>query len=83
MAKIIRFKTPQDNLIEALENILERARNGEFKGFVFAAKLPNGEVGTAWINADVGERNELASHLQLDVVYAVIEANMDKLVEWV
>ncbi|MGD9678426.1 MAG: hypothetical protein AB7V16_08795 [Vulcanibacillus sp.] len=83
MAKIIRFKTPQDNLIETLERILELARNGEIENFILAAKLPNGEVATSWSNADVGTRNELVSHLQLDVVYAVIEANMDQLVEWV
>lgn len=81
MAKIIRFKTPQDNLVEALEKILELARNGGIENFILAAKLPNGEVATSWFNADVGTRNELVSHLQLDVVYAVIEANMDQLVE--
>lgn len=81
MAKIIRFRTPQDNIVETLEDLLERAKSGEITSFVFAAKTPSGEVATSWANADVGTRNELTSHLQLDVVYAVMEANMDQLVE--
>jgi hypothetical protein len=81
MAKVIRLKTPQDNVVENLERILEMAKKGEITGFVLAAKCPNGEVATSWANTDVGERNELVSHLQIDVMYAVVEANMDRLVE--
>lgn len=76
MAKIIRLKTPQDNVVEALETLLERARGGEVLGFVFAAKCPDGNIATSWANVDVGGRNELTSHLQIDVMYAVVEANM-------
>jgi len=50
-------------------------------GFVFAAKCPDGNIATSWANVDVGERNELVSHLQVDVMYAVVEANVDRLVE--
>ena len=81
MAKIIRLKTPQDDVVEALETLLERARDGEFTGFVFAAKCPDGNIATSWANVDVGERNELTAHLQIDVMYAVVEANIDRLVE--
>jgi hypothetical protein len=81
MAKIIRFKTPQDNLVEALENLLEMAKKGEITNFIFASKCSDGNIATSWSNADVGERNELVAHLQIDVMYAVVEANMDRLVE--
>lgn len=83
MAKILRYKTNQDDIIEALEGILERARNGDMTGFVFAAKCTDGNIATAWSRVDVGERNELTAHLQVDVMYAVMAANMDKLVEYV
>lgn len=83
MAKIIRLKTPQDNMVEALEDILKMAKRGELTNYILAAKRSDGEVITSWANADVVERNELVSHLQIDVVYSVIEANMDKLVEFV
>lgn len=83
VAKIVRFKTPQDNMIEALEGLLERAKNGDFNAFVFSAQCTDGDIATAWSNTDVGKRNELTSHLQVDVMYSVMEANMDRLVEWV
>lgn len=83
MSKIVRFKTHQDNIIEALEQIVERAKNGEITGFIFAAKCTDGNIATGWSHVDVGERNELTAHLQVDVMMAVVEANMDRLVEYV
>jgi hypothetical protein len=81
MAKVVRFKTPQDDVVETLEYLLEQARRGHMTGFVFAAKCPDGNIATSWANVDVGERNELVSHLQVDVMYAVVEANIDRLAE--
>ena len=81
MAKIIRLKTPQDTAVESLAEVLEMAKRGELINYILAAKRPDGEVVTSWANADVVERNELVSHLQIDVVYSVIEAHMDRLVE--
>lgn len=83
MSKIVRFKTSQDSVIEALENLLERTRKGDVENFVFAAKCPGGEVATSWCNADVGTRQELVSHLQTDINFAVVEANVDRLIEWI
>lgn len=83
MSKIVRFKTPQDDIVEALETILERAKNGEMLSFVFSAKCPDENVATSWSQADIGTRNELVSHLQVDIMYAVMAANMDQLVEYV
>lgn len=83
MAKIIRFKTRQDNIVETIEDLLFKAKNGELTGFVFSAKCADGNIATAWSQVDVGEMNELTSHLQVDIMYKVMEANMDKLVEYV
>lgn len=84
MAKIIRFKpTVQDNLIDSLENLLERAKNGEFTSYVFASHCPDGNIATGWSNADVGQRNELCSHLQVDIMFSVVEANVNRLIEWI
>lgn len=83
MGKIVRFKTPQDNVIEALEGLLQRAKDGEFTNFIFACDTSDGNTATGWCNADVGKMQELSSHLQCDIVYKMIEANMDRLVEYV
>lgn len=83
MAKIVRFKTPQDNVVEALEFLLDQAKAGQVERFIFAAHCPDGNVATSWANADFGERCELIGHAQADVMYAMVEANMDKLIEYV
>lgn len=81
MAKIVHFPTDQDNVIRALEELLEIAKTGEIKSFVFAAKCESGDIATSHANTDVGTRGELASHIQVDVMYAVVEANVDRLIK--
>lgn len=83
MAKIVKFKTTQDNVVEALEELLQKARDGEIKGFIFAAKCPDGNIATSWSEVDIGSRGELNSHIQVDIMYDVMAANMDRLVEYI
>jgi hypothetical protein len=83
MAKIVRFKTQQDSMIETLEYVLEQAKSGNITCFALAAKCADGNIATSYANADVGVKQELASHIQVDIMYQVMEANMDKLVEHV
>ncbi|MCM3746532.1 hypothetical protein M3223_04105 [Paenibacillus pasadenensis] len=83
MARIVRIKTPQDSVIEAIEFLLERAKDGEVTDFIFASHCPDGTVATSWANADFGQRCELIGHAQADVMYAMVEANIDKLIEYV
>ncbi|PWV90254.1 hypothetical protein DFQ01_14430 [Paenibacillus cellulosilyticus] len=82
MTNIVRLNTPQNNMIEALEFLLEKAKAGDIQSFVFAAKdKTDGNIATSWGNCDVGEQQELCSHLQVDIMYRVVEANMDRLIE--
>jgi hypothetical protein len=83
MSKIVRFKTSNDSLVESLEGLLERAKNGEFMNYIFACNTSDGNIATGWCNADIGKMQELSSHLQCDIVYKMVEANMDRLVEYV
>ncbi|GAB7057351.1 hypothetical protein JCM16163A_41000 [Paenibacillus sp. YK5] len=83
MSKIVKFKTAQDNVVEALERLLQLAKDGEITGFIFAAKCPDGNIATSWSNVDVGARGELNAHVQVDIMYDVMAANMDRLVEYV
>ena len=76
MAKIIKlFKTKEDNIIERLEEILDMAKKGEFKNFVFAAEMASKEVCTAWASCDLAKRQELLSHQQIDIMMGVIVEN--------
>lgn len=79
MAKIYRYRTSQNNCIRCLEDLLERAKRGEMTGFVFAANLPDGNVSTSWVSVDIGGRQYLLAHMQVDINQAIIEANADRL----
>lgn len=79
MAKIIHFPSDQANVVEALEDILARAKNGEVISFVFAAKLDDGNVATSYGAADFGTRCELVGHIQADTAWAIVKANVDLL----
>lgn len=73
MSRIFRIPK-QASIIQSLEYILQQAKEGEFTDFMFAAKLSNGEIATSW-NGDLGTRQELIAHAQMDVIMGVIEVN--------
>jgi hypothetical protein len=76
MSKVVRFiPKDKDDIVSALEMLLEKAKNNEFDNFIFACKLPSREVATSWCNADFGLRAELISHNQVDLMAAMVEAN--------
>jgi DnaJ-class molecular chaperone len=59
--------------VEALRFLLEKAEKGEFDNFVFATKSHDGEIATSWSNTDLQQRNELISHLQMDLIIGTVE----------
>ena len=83
MAKIYRYKTSQNNCIKALRELLERAERGEMTGFVFAANMPDGNVATSWANVDIGDRQHLIAHMQVDLNFGIVEANADRVADMV
>jgi hypothetical protein len=38
----------QDEIVQGLESLLERARAGEFQGIAWTASLPDGSAKTGW-----------------------------------
>lgn len=76
MSKVIRFiPKDKDDVVTALEMLLEKAKNNEFDNFIFACKLPSREVATSWSNCDFGLRAELISHNHMDLIAAMVEVN--------
>lgn len=80
MGKVIVFETrdqkDQDSLVRRLEELVEIAKAGELKNFVLAGHSDDGTVLTGWSNAGINQRQELLSHLQIDVIYAVCRINI-------
>ena len=85
MAKIIKLKTAQGTLVEQLEEILQQAKEGKIKSFLLAAEAADDVEGprilTAWGNADLGTRQVLVSHLQLDINAGLIRDIVGQLLE--
>lgn len=79
MAKIIRIDTPQSNIVDVLEKVLQLAKDGEIMNLALAAEhSTNGEVLTGYANADVSERQYLISHIQSDITMAIVAANIEE-----
>lgn len=71
MGKCVQLfpKTKQGQLVEKLTEILNLANNGYFLNFTFAGKRAfDGEVCTAFANADPVERTELIAHQQFEAI---------------
>lgn len=80
MAKITRISTPQAQIVDVLEQVLELAKNGEIKNIALAAEhSSNGDVLTGYANADVSERQYLMSHIQSDITLQIIAENIEAL----
>lgn len=77
--KIIRLPGKYADIVGGLEQLLEMARQGEIESFVFAAQMATGEVATSWYDGEheLGGRQNLIAHLQLDVMMAVVQANLE------
>jgi len=83
MSKVIRFpgkKTPdqesQEVIVARLEEILERAKAGEVKGFLLGAFTNEPHViATSWGSVNFGQRMELISHMHMDLMAAMVEKN--------
>jgi hypothetical protein len=78
MAKIVHFPNKNQNMVEQLEFILKQAKEGKLKNYAFAAELQgeeDGLIATSYCNADVGTKQLLMSHIQIDIIAAVVEVN--------
>ena len=77
MAKIIYIgkDAPIKNI---LMDLLARVDAGEVVTLTAAVKLTDGCVATAY-HADFGERAELIGHMQADLAWSMVVANIEKL----
>lgn len=80
MAKITRISTPQAQIVDVLEDMLDLAKKGEIKNIVLAAEhSTNGEVLSGYANADICERQYLVAHIQSNITMAIVAENIEEL----
>lgn len=77
MGKIIRLKSKQENVIEFLEDAIVQARKYNADNVMIAFKLKQEDeyIMTGYCNLDMGEKQELLGHIQVDIVNDMIRRN--------
>lgn len=85
MPKVVRLFNEQEKnqkgLIAHIEDLLKMAKEGEIKSVMVAAEGTDQTIVTGYYNLDVQEKQYMVGHFQADITMAIIEANIDKLVE--
>lgn len=75
MGKIVHFRTDNDELVDWLENLIKDIKERKVDNIMIAAKESSGQIITGWKNLDWGTRQELISHMQIDVINTMIQEN--------
>ncbi|MFS0591772.1 hypothetical protein AB1L05_09230 [Cytobacillus horneckiae] len=57
------------------------AKHGEIKNILIASEDKEVNAVTGYCNLDVGEKQYLLSHVQVDINYQVVQANIDQLID--
>ena len=77
MGKIIKFKSKSDNLVKYLQDLIEKVKENKIDNIavVMKAKKSDNYVMTGYFGLDLYERQELLSHMQLDIVNEMVYVN--------
>jgi len=78
--KIIHlFKSNQDKdeAVKSLEMLIEEIKADNVLNYCVAVELADGTVATGWNKANFIERQNLISHLQIDLMWTMVKVNLD------
>jgi hypothetical protein len=83
MAKIVHLLPDSVDMETQVKQFLELVRQGKIRKMAIIADNKDGYVETAYNGCDVGDKQYLCSHMQVDINYEIVKVNMDQLVEYV
>lgn len=77
MGKIIRLKNKNDDVVAFLEDAINKVRENNIDNVMIAFKLRQEDayIMTGYCNLDMGEKQELIGHIQVDIVNDMIKQN--------
>ena len=75
MGKILNFPTQGSSLEDWAEKSTKDITSDT--PVILAYKSPSGEVRTAYWSADLQTRQELLSHIQIDIIMGVVTKNLE------
>lgn len=77
MSNIIKFKSKSDNVVEFLEDAIDKVKENNIDNAMIAFKLKQEDayIMTGYCNLSMGEKQELLGHIQVDIVNDMIKQN--------
>lgn len=77
MGKIIKLKNKNDDVVAFLEDAINKVRENNIDNVMIAFKLRQEDayIMTGYCNLDMGEKQELIGHIQVDIVNDMIKQN--------
>ena len=66
----------QDEVVKNLETIIDEIKAGRVIRYVIAIEKADGTIETGWTNAGLTQKQNLVSHLQIDIIYDVVLDNL-------
>jgi len=79
MAKIIHFPKQNDSIESFLHAVKEAIQAQKIEKIAIAGLSEDGTVVTGYYDCDVGDKQVLAAHIQTDVVWDAVRANIEGL----
>lgn len=83
MAEIRQFKTRAQKMKDFLQELIQHCEEEEIEKICFAgtSKKDGSFIFTAYHNCDLGDKQVLNSHIQIDIVDQTIQANINRYIE--
>lgn len=66
----------KDDMLKILHDMIKDVEADKMDYFTIAARLKEGTVATGWAGCDLVQRQELISHLQIDIMYKIMYTNL-------
>ena len=76
MPKIVKFKNKTTNVMDFLDEVKEELKKNNSTNVLIASKLEDKDsyyILTGYAGLDMGQKQELVAHLQLDVIKDMID----------
>jgi len=90
MSKIIRLNDKRNNIINYIKELLEYAEKGEIEKIAIVSFLEKDNIDSmdkeillGFYNLTLNEKFYLLAHLQAELNYKLVEANVDNLIEYI
>lgn len=83
MAKVIHFLPEGADMESQAKYLLDLIQQGKINKLAIIAENKDGYVETGYNGCDVGDKQYLCSHMQVDINYEIVKVNMNQLVEYV